>query len=168
MRKLLACVPLLALAGCVLPLNASTAQHEFSPAGDPDAPQLALLEFRIEREYVRYGSARLLCAAVGRADAQQPLAEEDQQRLMIRFPALAPLSRCEMREGEYVDAITGEPAAVIELFDFTCDTATRCHGSAGFRYGANVAGFTIYDLEYAGYWRVREEPNNIVLTGDGA
>ena len=96
-----------------------------------------------------------------------PLAPEEEERLILRFPQLAPFDRCSLSGGAYRDAEAERPARFIEVFDFRCESATHCFGSAGFRTGQEPLAHTEYELTFRGYWRIEEDIEPIVLTGAG-
>lgn len=154
-------------ASCALPLNLQAARHPRSVAADPQAPELALLELRLERHFADQGNAPpTTCAALGQYRDQRALPEPFEERLMLRFPRLAPFERCAWRGGEYSDAETGAPAVVFDVHDLACDNPRSCTAWAGFRQSDRVNGWRFYALEFADKWRVFRRELNIVQTGD--
>ena len=167
MQRSVALVSALALSACAVPLNYQASRHEFTLANDPDAPQLALLEHRLYREFAQVGDAVTVCAARREGEGLVALAADEEERLILRFPQLAPFDRCTLDGGQYRDDEAGRSAHMVEIFDFSCESATHCFGSAGWRPRQERFAHTEYELTYRGYWQVLEYGEPIVLTSGG-
>jgi hypothetical protein len=86
-----------------------------------------------------------------------PRALEDGQKkaLIARFPRLAPRERCKPSGAGHVDAITGERAELVQVYEFACASATSCSG------WATVPGqpSARYGLRWQdGTWRFARDP----------
>lgn len=121
-------------------------------AENPERPELALLEHVLTGYFAAFGAnPPTTCAARQPA----PLTAEDEQALLGRFVRLAPLVRCRAGEAGYADAITGEPAGVVELREFACSAATHCAGSIA----SPGSPPRRYALRFeSGAWRVIADP----------
>lgn len=121
-------LPLLLLSACVpatTPADQPTAPPPLSK--DRSQPVLAMFE-RVLGDYFAAGSARLptTCAQLRPA----PLTTEQEQALILRFVRLAPAQRCRVQGSGATDAVTGRPAAVVQVYDFACATPDQCTGWA--------------------------------------
>jgi len=120
-------VPLLALAlgACV---SGGGAPPPLAPlAEDAEQPMLALFEHVLTGHFATFGASSPTVCAVLRSGE---LSAEQEQALMTRFVRLAPASGCKAAGAEWRDAITDEPAQVIEVYDFVCREPLRCTGWA--------------------------------------
>lgn len=167
-------LPLL-VAGCAtyLPRYAPLAPGaETGFYGDIETPELALLEYRIakyldwdERPYAT------ICAAAER-DHSRPAGEPIslptavEQALLRRFAQLSPLSECRSTGVHRYAGPDGSEAAVFQVEQPSCETATACTAYA--RYHAAGGGFgNRYALDWDGrQWRLRYHPQEIILTGE--
>ena len=111
----------LALAACVAEDQPKPRLPPLPPlAQDQGQPALALFEHVLTGYFAGAGpDAPTTCAALrpGQLGAAQ------EQELIARFVRLAPAPRCRAGTTGMVDAITGGPAAVIEVADFACNQA---------------------------------------------
>jgi len=94
-------------------------------AEDRSQPVLALFEHALT-DYFAGAGARgpTTCASLG----PRPLTAEQEQALTTRFVRLAPADRCQAAAGGWRDAITGERAEVVQVYDFACRSETSCTG----------------------------------------
>ena len=161
-----ALLALLALSACALPLNYQASRHDLTLAKDRSAPELALLEHRLYREFTVGDGERTICAARRMSDGGvEALTANQEERLILRFPRLAPFERCTLVDDLYRDVEAGRPAALIDYTPLVCENATHCFGSSGWRPGRAPYAGTDYELTYRGYWQVREDMDPIILTG---
>lgn len=135
-----------AVAGCVAGGGAPPPLPEL--AADQEAPVLALFEHVLTGYFAGAGvNAPTTCAAL----RPGPLTAEQEEALILRFVRLAPGERCRPEGSGRVDAITGAPAAAVEIYDFACAGDTLCGG------WASVPGTpaTRYAMRFEqGAWRV--------------
>ena len=161
-------------AGCTAYLPRYALPVGAAPTGfneDPNRPDLALLEYRLARYFVQQQLPYPTVCAVGNKldlvkEESQPLALDPQveQALLARFSGLSPASRCKREGLRIVDRETGVAAAVFNVHDLDCDTATKCSAWAGY-YGAGPHGWSWYWLTWDGReWRIRRREMDIVLT----
>jgi len=94
-------------------------------AEDREQPVLALFEHVLTGHFATFGANPPTTCAQLRPG---PLSDEQEEALIIRFVRLAPASRCVAAGSGWRDAITEEPAQVIEVYDFVCRTPTQCTG----------------------------------------
>lgn len=114
----------LALGACI---SGGGAQPPAPLAQDRAQPVLALFEHVLTGYFAEFGTnAPTTCAAL----RPSPLSAEQEEALMVRFVRLAPASRCVAGASGTVDAITGEPASVVEVYAFTCTSPELCSGWA--------------------------------------
>jgi hypothetical protein len=114
-----------AAAGCVAGGGAPPPLPALS--ADQDAPVLALFAHVLADYFAGAGAnAPTTCATL----RPGPLTAEQEEALIIRFVRLAPVERCKAEGSERVDAITGSPAALVEVYDFACANETLCGGWA--------------------------------------
>ena len=99
-----------------------------------------------------------------RQEALIPLDPAVERTLLRRFPSLTPSGGCK-REGLSIkDTDTGVEAAVFDVHELECETATRCSAWAGY-YANGTHGWNYYRLRFErGQWRIRLEDLGIVLT----
>ena len=116
-------------------------------AEDGGQPALALLEHVLTGHFAAFGaSPPTTCVSL----RPGPLSAEQEKELIARFVRLAPASRCRAQGNGHVDAITGETAGVIELYDFACREPEACAGWIA----APGAPATRYAMRFeAGRWR---------------
>jgi hypothetical protein len=94
-------------------------------AGDREQPVLALFEHVLTGYFAGAGaSGPTICARL----SPTPLSAEQEQALIVRFVRLAPAERCRSGAQGMVDAITGGPAQVVQVYEFTCQNADLCSG----------------------------------------
>lgn len=95
-------------------------------AEDPSRPVLALFEHVLAGYFAGAGAnGPTVCAAL----SPEPLTAEQEEALILRFVRLAPADRCrEAADGSWRDAITGEAADVVRVYDFACPEETPCRG----------------------------------------
>lgn len=124
-------------------------------AEDPERPALALFEHVLTGYFVGAGAdGPTICAAL----SPTPLDAEQETALIVRFVRLAPAERCKARGGGVVDMITGEAAALAQVYDFACPEPTRCTGWAA----VPGAPATRYALNFVnGAWRFTGDPRII-------
>ena len=94
-------------------------------AEDQEQPVLALIEHVLTGHFAAFGANPPTTCAVLRPG---PLSAEQEEALIIRFVRLAPASRCVAAGSGWRDGITGEPAQVVEVYDFACRSAAQCSG----------------------------------------
>lgn len=96
-------------------------------AHDRAQPVLALFE-HVLGDWFAAGSTSLptTCATL----RPVPLSAEQEEALILRFVRLAPASRCRVQATATTDSITNQPAAVVQVYDFTCADADHCTGWA--------------------------------------
>lgn len=128
MKRLAVAAAMLTAAACApatTPADPPTAPPPL--ARDRSQPVLALFE-RVLGDYFAAGSARLptTCAQLRPA----ALTAQQEQALILRFVRLAPAQRCRAAGSGLVDAVTGRPAAVVQVYDFACATPDQCAGWA--------------------------------------
>lgn len=132
--------------GCVTDEGAAPPLPTLS--SDRDTPVLALFEHVLTGYFAGAGANAPTTCATFRPD---PLTAEQEEALIVRFVRLAPDERCKAQDGGTTDAITGAPAAVVEVYDFACASETLCGGWAALpgrpatRYAMQLEG---------GAWRV--------------
>ena len=79
-----------------------------------------------------------------------PLTAEQETALIKRFVRLAPAARCIGGASGTVDAITGEPAQAVQVYQFACHSADLCSGWAA----VPGAPATRYAMRFeGGAWR---------------
>lgn len=166
----------LLLGACTLPVNHELIRAPNTVADDPRHPELALLEVRLAEHFAKFaGTPPTTCAGFAPGtpvDRRRVggLADGEERRLMRRFPALAPFDRCSPvmhTDGTqfYVDSITGEPAAMIDVHGLDCTGPAECRGYAGYRLDETRNGWRYYVARFSdGKWRVREEELDIIVT----
>ncbi|OJU61111.1 MAG: hypothetical protein BGO08_08440 [Altererythrobacter sp. 66-12] len=150
-------MPLLAagaLAGCV---SDGGAPPPLPPlAADSSRPLLALFEHVLTGYFAEAGAqGPTVCATL----SPKPLSAEQEEALILRFVRLAPADRCRPADdGTWRDAITGEPAQTVRIYNFACREEAPCAG------WATVPGrpATRYTLRFeGGAWRFDGDPRII-------
>lgn len=96
-------------------------------ARDRSQPVLALFE-HVLGGYFAAGSTSLPTTCVTLRPA--PLKAEQEEALILRFVRLAPAARCRVQGSGVSDSITGQPASVVQVYDFACADADHCTGWA--------------------------------------
>jgi hypothetical protein len=94
-------------------------------ADDQSQPVLALFEHVLTGHFATFGANPPTTCAVLRPG---PLSAEQEEALIVRFVRLAPASRCVPASGGWRDAITEEPAQVVQVYDFACRAPGQCTG----------------------------------------
>ena len=112
-------------------------------AGDREQPVLALFEHVLTGYFAGAGaSGPTTCARL----SPGPLSAEQEQALIVRFVRLAPAERCQTGAQGPVDAITGDPAQVVQVYQFACQGADLCSawvatpGAPATRYAMRFEG----------------------------
>ena len=112
-------------------------------AGDREQPVLALFEHVLTGYFAGAGaSGPTTCARL----SPTPLTAEQERELIARFVRLAPAERCGPAGTGTVDAITGQPAAVVQVYQFACQGAELCSawvalpGAPATRYAMRFEG----------------------------
>src|SRR5688500_5685192 len=94
-------------------------------AEDQKRPVLALFEHVLTGHFAAFGAnPPTTCARL----RPSPLSDEQEEALIVRFVRLAPASRCVAAGSGWRDTITEEPAQVVEVYDFACQSPTQCRG----------------------------------------
>jgi len=94
-------------------------------AGDREQPVLALFEHVLTGHFAAFGAnPPTTCARL----RPGPLSDRQEEALIVRFVRLAPASRCVAAGIGWRDAITEQPAQVVEVYDFACQSPTQCRG----------------------------------------
>lgn len=116
-------------------------------AADREQPVLALFEHVLTGYFAAAGaSGPTACARLSPA----PLTAEQERELIARFVRLAPAERCPSGAQGPVDAITGEAAAVVQVYEFACRNPELCSGWVQ----APGAPATRYAMRFeGGMWR---------------
>jgi len=116
-------------------------------AGDQAQPVLALFEHVLTGYFAGAGAAGpTTCARL----SPTPLTAEQERALIARFVRLAPAERCIAAGQGTVDAITGAPAQLVQVYEFACQGAGLCSGWVA----APGAPATRYALRFeGGAWR---------------
>ena len=140
------------LGGCVA---GSGAPPPLPPlAEDRAQPVLALFEHVLTGYFARVGATGpTTCAQL----TPGPLTAEQERELIARFVRLAPAARCLAAAGGPIDAITREPAALVQVYDVRqADTATTAWAAVP---GAPAIRYTMrFDN---GAWRFDSDPRLI-------
>jgi hypothetical protein len=94
-------------------------------AGDREQPVLALFEHVLTGYFAGAGaSGPTICARF----SPTPLTAEQETALIARFVRLAPAERCRAGAQGPTDAITGEPAQLVQVYEFACRDDGLCSG----------------------------------------
>jgi len=121
-------------------------------AGDAEQPALALFEHVLTGHFAAFGANPPTTCAVLRPG---PLSAEQEEALITRFVRLAPASRCAAASEGWRDAITDQPAQVVQLYDFACRAPDQCTGWVA----APGSSAKRYAMRFeAGEWRVTADP----------
>jgi hypothetical protein len=124
-------------------------------AQDQSQPVLALFEHVLTGHFAAFGANPPTTCAMLRPG---PLTAEQEEALIVRFVRLAPASRCVAAAGVWRDAITNEPAQVVEAYDFACPASDRCTGWVA----APGSPAKRYALRFEnGAWRFTADPRLI-------
>jgi hypothetical protein len=153
MPRRFALVTPLALAACV---SGAGEPPPLPPlAEDREQPVLALYELVLTAHFAAFGAnPPTTCAAL----RPGPLGAGQEQALIVRFVRLAPSGRCRAQGAGQVDAITGGPAGVVEVYDFACRDAAHCTGWVT----APGRPATRYAMRYeGGLWHLSADPRLI-------
>jgi len=159
MRKnIVSCLaPLLAASGLAACVSGNGAAPPLPPlTEDSSRPLLALFEHLLTGYFAEAGAqGPTVCAML----SPKPLSTEQEEALILRFVRLAPADRCLADgDGAWRDAITGEPARQVRVYDFACREEAPCSG------WASVPGrpATRYTLRFEnGAWRFDGDPRII-------
>ena len=116
-------------------------------AGDREQPVLALFEYVLTGYFAGAGAGGpTTCARL----SPRPLSAEQERALIARFVRLAPAERCISAAQGTVDAITGDPAQVVQVYEIACENPALCSGWVQ----APGAPATRYALRFErGAWR---------------
>lgn len=116
-------------------------------AGDREQPVLALFEHVLTGYFAGAGaSGATTCATL----SPTPLTAEQETALIARFVRLAPAERCASGGQGTVDAITGEAAQLVQVYEFACQNPELCSGWVA----APGAPATRYAMRFeGGAWR---------------
>ena len=145
MRKDIAIGMVLALGAC------ASGGGELPPpaplAGDREQPVLALFEHVLTGYFAGAGAnGPTTCARL----TPGPLTAAQETALIERFVRLAPAERCIAAAQGTVDAITGEPALAVQIYQFACQNPDLCSGWAA----VPGAPATRYAMRFeGGAWR---------------
>ncbi len=124
-------------------------------AEDQEQPALALLEHALTGHFATFGvNSPTTCASL----RPGPLTAEQEEALIVRFVRLAPASRCVVAGSGWRDAITEEPAVVVQLYDFGCRAAGQCSGWVA-APGSLAARYAMRFED--GQWRFTRDPRLI-------
>lgn len=160
MKKLAILAPFL-LAACVV--TPEPDPHRLTLSDRHDAPQLAMMEFILAEYFTAdITDPPTVCAAVHDGNALSSMSAEDETALIARFPQLAPLSRCSMTSGGWMDNETEEPALVFTLYRFSCLSDESCSGWANYNTQGNQSVSQRYVADWRdGAWRFTVDPGII-------
>jgi hypothetical protein len=94
-------------------------------AEDAGEPALALLEHVLTGHFAGAGATPpTTCASL----QPGPLSADHEAELIARFVRLAPAARCRPQGAAVVDADTGAPAVMVQVYQFVCAQPTLCSG----------------------------------------
>jgi hypothetical protein len=94
-------------------------------AGDREQPVLALFEHVLTGYFAGAGAGGpTTCARF----SPEALTAEQETALITRFVRLAPAERCVSAAQGLADAITGDPAQVVQVYQFACQGPELCSG----------------------------------------
>ena len=161
-------------AACAAHLPRYAVPEDAAPTGfyeDQSRPDLALLEYRLAKYFAqRDPPYRTVCAADGqfspsREDSSPtPLDPAVERSLLRRFPSLTPLGGCKREGLSIIDSDTGVEAAVFDVHELECQSATRCSAWGGY-YANGQHGWSWYWLDWNGReWKIIRREMEIVLT----
>ena len=155
------------VAGCSPVLNAGLLRQTPVLSQDAEAPELALLHYRLTRDA---GLGKLagatICAGIGQGTGSTALPAAREEALVHAVDWVAPRSRCTLSPDKaFVDAYTGTPAVVVDVHELACEAPGNCTAWAGFYRNPRENGWSFYRLRFErGAWQISEEPLGIVLT----
>lgn len=90
---------------------------------DRAQPVLALFERALAGYFIDAGpNPPTTCAQL----SPTPLTAKQEEALILRFVRLAPAARCRSQGSGVVDSVTGEPAALVQVYEFRCVSETLC------------------------------------------
>ena len=163
MRRFLTAATLAMLAtGCTYSEQPETAAQGTLPdlAAARDNPRLALMSHMLGDYFAQDVPLRpTVCASAIDGRNQEAFAQDDEVKLIERYEALAPFSRCAYIDDAWQDSDTGERAIVFSLHNFTCSSATRCTGFGGYTMGVTSSMTYRYTMDYTGgRWTVERDP----------
>ena len=174
MRRLLALLLAVGCAACTPSLPRYAVPSNAAATGfyeDRQRPDLALLEYRLAKYFAREERPYATVCAVDGRDSQTiqekrivPLDPAIERKLLRRFPMLTPSGGCK-REGLSVkDSDTGVEAALFDVHELECESATRCSAWSGF-YANGQHGWSWYWLDWNGReWKISKRDLGIELT----
>jgi len=145
MRKVLAIGAALVLGACA---SGGGEPPPLVPlANDREQAVLALFEHVLSGYFAGAGADVLTtCAQL----SPTPLTAEQETALIARFVRLAPAERCVSGAQGTVDAITGEAAQLVQVYEFACQSPELCSGWVA----APGAPATRYAMRFeGGAWR---------------
>ena len=148
------------IPGMALGLSACVAGGGTPPPPPPlseDAgqPVLALFEHVLTGHFAAFGANPPTTCALLRPG---PLSAEQEKALIVRFVRLAPASRCVAAGEGWRDAITQEPAQVVQVYEFACRSPTQCTGWVA----APGSPAKRYAMRFeSGAWRFTADPRLI-------
>jgi hypothetical protein len=151
---------LFAFAAVVLALAACVAKSGDPPppaplANDATAPELALFEHVLKDHFAATGARGPTTCAMLRP---RPLAAAQERALIERFARLAPASRCVAAGSGWQDAVTREPAQLIEVYEFACPSPDKCTGWVS-RPGRPAQRYAM--RFQGGSWRFTADPRRL-------
>lgn len=149
-RQLSAIALGIALASCT---SAEVSPEDSYPslAADKSKPQMALADHILGNYFASESGPRLTtCISTNDGRSEVALAPEDELELMLRYPSLAPFSRCGLIDGAWQDVDTGQPAIVFTLHTFSCADLATCSGFGGFMSGDTSSMTSRYSMDYDG------------------
>ena len=152
-RVIAAATMALVLAACTSAEEGGSDSPPQLPRLDTDIekPQLALADHMLESYFASDIPMRpTVCIATTYGREEIALEQGWERELMMRYPSLAPFSRCALLKGEWQDARTGVPALVFSLHSFTCVTAASCSGIGEYKFGQTSSLASRYQLEWGG------------------
>lgn len=138
------------LPGCV---TGGGAPPPLQPlAQDQAQPALALFEHVLTGYFAGAGAgAPTTCVSL----APTPLTAEQEEALIVRFVRLAPSARCRPQGSGVVDSITGDPARLVQVYQFACRDSAHCTALAT----VPAAPPTAYAMSFEnGAWRFAGDP----------
>jgi len=94
-------------------------------AADQAQPVLALFEHVLTGYFASAGAnGPTTCARL----SPNPLTSAQERALIARFVRLAPAERCISTVQGMADAITGDPAQMVQVYEFACQSPALCSG----------------------------------------
>lgn len=124
-------------------------------ARDQSQPALALFEHVLTGYFAGAGAnAPTTCVSLDPG----PLGKDREEALILRFVRLAPAERCRTQGAGVVDAITGGPARLVQVYRFACHDSAHCTGWASVPGAPAMA----YAMSYEdGAWHFVGDPRII-------